>query len=155
MAARHRGMKKAGGGGISGVQVPGADVIKEAEASNQGFKKGGKVVKAMGKKARARGDRVPRKADGGLPVAIPPTGPGLPPQPPSGVAPPSGKGFMPVQAPTGPSGPPPGLPPELVALAEPPRAARGGTPKRARGGAPISAAGKGGKDAPTKGSECA
>ena len=57
MAARHR-KKKAEGGAIKGVQVPGASVMREAEASSDGFKKGGAMAKggkakpSFGKKAR-------------------------------------------------------------------------------------------------------
>ena len=66
MAARHRGKKKADGGAIKGVSVPGASIMKEAEASNEGFKKGGKAgMKAKGGKAGPRMDKMPRKAGGG------------------------------------------------------------------------------------------
>lgn len=65
MAARHR-KKKAEGGAIKGVQVPGAQVIKEAEGGDEGFKKGGKAsIAAFGGKAAKRMDKAPRKAAGG------------------------------------------------------------------------------------------
>jgi len=67
MAARHRAMKKkAAGGEIKGVEVPGADVIKEAEAKDDGFKKGGKAgLEAHGGKTKHRADKAPRKAASG------------------------------------------------------------------------------------------
>ena len=71
MAARHRGKKKADGGGIKGVNVPGASIMREAEASDAGFKKGGKAKMPMfakGGKSAKRMDKAPRKAAGGSAV---------------------------------------------------------------------------------------
>ena len=58
--------KKAEGGKIEGVKVPGADIMKEAESKDDGFKKGGKAgMKAEGGRAKHRMDKMPRKASGG------------------------------------------------------------------------------------------
>ena len=94
MAYRHRVQKRAEGGRI---QVPGTQVIEEARAKDDGFKRGGRMKKggiADGAKAADRLDKAPRRASGGR-----------------------------------------------VAMK--------------RGGSPYSAAGGAGKDAPSKGSECA
>lgn len=65
MAARHRAMKRASGGRI---QLRGQQVIDEAKADNDGFKRGGKAMKdggmAAGKKGMDRMDK-PRRASGG------------------------------------------------------------------------------------------
>ena len=71
MAARHRGKKKAEGGAIKGVKVPGASIMEEAEKTNEGFKKGGKAKAPMfakGGKSKKRMDKAPRKAAGGSAV---------------------------------------------------------------------------------------
>ena len=65
MAARHRAMKRASGGR---VQLRGQQVIDEAKADNDGFKRGGKAMKdggmADGKRGMERMDK-PRRASGG------------------------------------------------------------------------------------------
>ena len=70
MAYRHRVQKRASGGR---VQVPGKQIIEEAYADNDGFKRGGRMKKdggaAEGKKAADRMDK-PRRASGGrVPMA--------------------------------------------------------------------------------------
>lgn len=69
MSARARAMKKAkkaDGGSVKGVEVPGAFVMKEAESADDGFKRGGKPgVEAHGGKGHKRMDKAPRKAAGG------------------------------------------------------------------------------------------
>lgn len=66
MAYRHRVQKRASGGR---VQLRGQQVIDEAKADNDGFKRGGKAGKkdggmADGKKGMERMDK-PRRASGG------------------------------------------------------------------------------------------
>lgn len=59
-------MKRAEGGRI---RVPGTDVIEEARAKDDGFKRGGAAKKAGGiadgMKAKDRLDKAPRRASGG------------------------------------------------------------------------------------------
>lgn len=63
-------MKRASGGR---VQVPGKQVIEEAYADNDGFKRGGKAKDggmADGKKSAARMDKPRRAAGGAVPRAM-------------------------------------------------------------------------------------
>lgn len=156
MSARARAMKRskyADGGTIKGVSVPGASVMREAEASNDGFKKGGKAgMTAKGSKSKKRGDKPARKAFGGpmmaggaMPMRVNPTGPG------------SGPGLNP----TGPGTPPGGgMSNQPVRMPGSPymkkggaRKAAGGAAKYSRGGSPYSAANKTSSTAPAKGTE--
>ena len=44
----------------------GSNVAAEAESTKEGFKKGGKIVKMMGDKAKGHAGRKPRKSGGGV-----------------------------------------------------------------------------------------
>lgn len=75
--SRARHLKSAAGQGEKGVgpaktkpavNLPGVEVMKEADKSKAGFKKGGAVKDAgcaPGMKSKSRMDKMPRKADGG------------------------------------------------------------------------------------------
>lgn len=125
MSARVRNLKRGGkyasGGKISGVQVPGASIIKDAESDSDGFKKGGKIALATGGKARMNLGKVPRKSAGG-PVRLAIGGPpGMMPAQAMGAGRPGG---MPAQAfggarPSMPVTPAGGMPSALPAQANP------------------------------------